>query len=109
SLMIGILSFMLEDTPTVGSVETSFAQKRQLAASSHAFNIKDRAFGGATSAAAARACAPLTLPRRRRMLPGDRRGYQEWKNCPRRCEQGYHKARAQLRAKNCAARGRGVF
>lgn len=46
SLMMGILSFMLEDTPTVGSVETSPAQKRQLAASSHAFNLKDRAFVG---------------------------------------------------------------
>ena len=40
SILNGVLSFMLESTPTVGSVEASFAERRRLALASHAFNRK---------------------------------------------------------------------
>ena len=44
SILNGVLSFMLESTPTVGSVETSVAERRRLAAASHAFNRKTPLF-----------------------------------------------------------------
>jgi len=44
TILNGILSFMLENTPTVGSVETTLAQKRNYARLSHAWNRKDSAF-----------------------------------------------------------------
>lgn len=44
TILNGILSFMLEATPTVGSVETTLAQKRNLARLSHAANRKDPTF-----------------------------------------------------------------
>lgn len=44
ALLLGILSFMLEDTATTGSVESSYEQKRQFAADSHQFNLQDRKF-----------------------------------------------------------------
>ena len=44
SILNGILSFMLESTPTVGSVETSAAERRRLALASHAFNRKTALF-----------------------------------------------------------------
>ena len=40
SILNGVLSFMLESTPTVGSVEASVAERRRLAVASHAFNRK---------------------------------------------------------------------
>ena len=40
SILNGVLSFMLESTPTVGSVEASLAERRRLAVASHAFNRK---------------------------------------------------------------------
>eukprot|EP00302_Diacronema_sp_CCMP2436_P001790 CAMPEP_0179847520 /NCGR_PEP_ID=MMETSP0982-20121206/6126_1 /TAXON_ID=483367 /ORGANISM="non described non described, Strain CCMP 2436" /LENGTH=205 /DNA_ID=CAMNT_0021732709 /DNA_START=123 /DNA_END=740 /DNA_ORIENTATION=+ len=44
TILNGILSFMLESTPTVGSVETTLAQKRNYARLSHAHNRKDAVF-----------------------------------------------------------------
>ena len=44
SILNGVLSFMLESTPTVGSVETSVAERRRLALASHAFNRKTPLF-----------------------------------------------------------------
>jgi len=44
SILNGVLSFMLESTPTVGSVETSTAERRRLASASHAFNRKSALF-----------------------------------------------------------------
>ena len=46
SILTGLLSFMLEDTPTTGSIETSASMKRALAVQSHAFNLKDPVFLG---------------------------------------------------------------
>ena len=42
SILNGVLSFMLEATPTVGSVEASEAERRRLALASHAWNRKVR-------------------------------------------------------------------
>lgn len=44
TIMTGLLSFMLEKSPTLGSIETPDSVKRKLAASSHEFNLKDRTF-----------------------------------------------------------------
>ncbi|XP_060560018.1 ubiquitin-conjugating enzyme E2 J2-like [Ruditapes philippinarum] len=44
TILTGMLSFMLEKTPTLGSLETSDYTKRQLAAQSNAFNLKDKIF-----------------------------------------------------------------
>jgi len=44
SILNGVLSFMLESTPTVGSVEMSLADRRRLAKASHAFNRKGEIF-----------------------------------------------------------------
>ncbi|KAF7696218.1 ubiquitin-conjugating enzyme E2 J2 [Silurus meridionalis] len=44
TILTGLLSFMLEKGPTLGSVETSDFTKRQLASQSLAFNLKDRVF-----------------------------------------------------------------
>lgn len=44
SILNGVLSFMLESTPTVGSVERSLPERRRLAALSHAFNRKTHMF-----------------------------------------------------------------
>jgi ubiquitin-conjugating enzyme E2 J2 len=44
SILNGVLSFMLEATPTVGSIETSLAERRRLALASHAFNRKTPLF-----------------------------------------------------------------
>ena len=47
SILTGLLSFMLEETPTRGSIDTSVAVKRTLAGRSHAFNLTDPLFVGA--------------------------------------------------------------
>lgn len=44
SILNGVLSFMLESTPTVGSVEASTAERKRLAIASHAFNRKTPIF-----------------------------------------------------------------
>lgn len=44
TILNGVLSFMLESTPTVGSVETTLAQKRNFARLSHAANRKNAVF-----------------------------------------------------------------
>lgn len=44
TILTGLLSFMLEKSPTLGSIETPDSVKRKLAASSHEFNLKDRTF-----------------------------------------------------------------
>lgn len=44
TILNGILSFMLESTPTVGSVETTLSQKRLLAKQSHTHNRNNPIF-----------------------------------------------------------------
>ncbi|XP_035163163.1 ubiquitin-conjugating enzyme E2 J2 isoform X2 [Callithrix jacchus] len=44
TILTGLLSFMVEKGPTLGSIETSDFTKRQLAAQSSAFNLKDKVF-----------------------------------------------------------------
>lgn len=44
TILTGLLSFMVEKGPTLGSIETSDFTKRQLASQSLAFNIKDKVF-----------------------------------------------------------------
>jgi len=44
TILTGLLSFMLEKSPTLGSIETSDYTKRQLAAQSGAFNLRDTTF-----------------------------------------------------------------
>ncbi|XP_062871329.1 ubiquitin-conjugating enzyme E2 J2 [Trichomycterus rosablanca] len=44
TILTGLLSFMVEKGPTLGSIETSDFTKRQLATQSLAFNIKDKVF-----------------------------------------------------------------
>lgn len=63
SILNGVLSFMLESTPTVGSVETSVAERRRLALASHAFNRKTAIFNELFS--------ELVLPADADPLPAD--------------------------------------
>ena len=44
SILNGVLSFMLESTPTVGSVDASEAERKRLALASHAWNRKSPLF-----------------------------------------------------------------
>jgi len=44
TILTGLLSFMLEKSPTLGSIETSEYDKRQYAIKSHEFNLKDKIF-----------------------------------------------------------------
>lgn len=44
TILTGLLSFMLERSPTLGSIETSLYTKRQLAAQSGAFNLNNKIF-----------------------------------------------------------------
>ncbi|KAK3097586.1 hypothetical protein FSP39_011185 [Pinctada imbricata] len=44
TILTGLLSFMLEKSPTLGSIETSDYTKRQLAAQSGPFNLNDKVF-----------------------------------------------------------------
>ncbi|KAB1268735.1 Ubiquitin-conjugating enzyme E2 J2 [Camelus dromedarius] len=44
TILTGLLSFMVEKGPTLGSIETSDFMKRQLAAQSLVFNLKDKVF-----------------------------------------------------------------
>ncbi|EOA13911.1 hypothetical protein CARUB_v10027028mg [Capsella rubella] len=44
SILTGLLSFMMDNSPTTGSVNTSVAEKQQLAKSSLAFNCKNATF-----------------------------------------------------------------
>ncbi|TSL61193.1 Ubiquitin-conjugating enzyme E2 J2 [Bagarius yarrelli] len=44
TILTGLLSFMLEKGPTLGSIETSEFTKRQLASQSLAFNTRDKVF-----------------------------------------------------------------
>jgi len=44
TILTGLLSFMLETSPTLGSIETSDQTKRQLAVQSLEFNLKDEIF-----------------------------------------------------------------
>lgn len=44
TILTGLLSFMVEKGPTLGSIETSDYTKKQLSAQSLAFNLKDRIF-----------------------------------------------------------------
>ena len=42
TILTGLLSFMLERSPTLGSIETGEHEKRALAARSHEFNLKTK-------------------------------------------------------------------
>lgn len=44
TILTGLLSFMLEKSPTLGSVETTDGAKRRYAADSHQFNLKNKVF-----------------------------------------------------------------
>ncbi|XP_053137354.1 ubiquitin-conjugating enzyme E2 J2 [Hemicordylus capensis] len=44
TILTGLLSFMVEKGPTLGSIETSEFTKRQLASQSLTFNVKDKVF-----------------------------------------------------------------
>ncbi|CAL9704074.1 unnamed protein product [Knipowitschia caucasica] len=44
TILTGLLSFMVEKGPTLGSIETSDFTKRQLSAQSLVFNLKDKVF-----------------------------------------------------------------
>lgn len=44
TILTGLLSFMIEKSPTLGSIESSEYEKRQLAAQSLEFNLKDKTF-----------------------------------------------------------------
>ena len=44
TILTGLYSFMLEDAPTLGSVDAPAAQRRELAARSLAFNVRDDQF-----------------------------------------------------------------
>ncbi|KAL1208300.1 putative ubiquitin-conjugating enzyme E2 33 [Cardamine amara subsp. amara] len=44
SILTGLLSFMMDNSPTTGSVNTSVAEKQELAKSSLAFNCKNATF-----------------------------------------------------------------
>ena len=44
TILTGLLSFMLEKSPTLGSIETSEAVKRRFALATHEFNLKDKVF-----------------------------------------------------------------
>ncbi|XP_033103879.1 ubiquitin-conjugating enzyme E2 J2-like [Anneissia japonica] len=44
TILTGLLSFMVETNPTLGSIETSEYTKRQLCAQSGAFNVKNKVF-----------------------------------------------------------------
>jgi len=44
TILTGLLSFMLEKLPTLGSIETTDYQKRQLASTSLSYNIQDKTF-----------------------------------------------------------------
>ncbi|XP_075211737.1 ubiquitin-conjugating enzyme E2 J2-like [Lycorma delicatula] len=44
TILTGLLSFMIEKIPTLGSIETSELERRQLAIQSLDFNLKDRHF-----------------------------------------------------------------
>ncbi|XP_076684583.1 ubiquitin-conjugating enzyme E2 J2 isoform X1 [Andrena cerasifolii] len=44
SILLGLLSFMIEKSPTLGGIYTTDYEKRQLAAQSLEFNLKDKMF-----------------------------------------------------------------
>jgi ubiquitin-conjugating enzyme E2 J2 len=44
TIITGLISFMVESAPTLGSIESTTAQKRQYAKSSLEFNVKDTIF-----------------------------------------------------------------
>lgn len=44
TILMGLQAFMLDSAPTLGSIETSTAQKRRHAAQSMAFNLQDATF-----------------------------------------------------------------
>ncbi|KAI3378893.1 hypothetical protein SNEBB_003999 [Seison nebaliae] len=44
TILIGILSFMTDTTPTAGSIETTEGEKKTLAQQSHSFNLRDGTF-----------------------------------------------------------------
>lgn len=45
TILTGLYSFMIESAPTLGSIETTTAQKRRLARQSLDFNVRDADFG----------------------------------------------------------------
>ena len=44
TIITGLISFMVESSPTLGSIETSVMQKRQFAKYSLDYNVKDEKF-----------------------------------------------------------------
>eukprot|EP00854_Cymbomonas_tetramitiformis_P003430 gene3430-4310_t len=67
NVLTGLLSFMCEDTPTTGSIETSAEQKKNFAHESLAFNLKNSKYfmmfpDLPAMAAAANCAAPTEVP-----------------------------------------------
>lgn len=44
TILTGLFSFMLDNAPTLGSIETTLAEKKRLAKASMSFNVKDKLF-----------------------------------------------------------------
>ena len=44
TILTGLLSFMLEKSPTLGSIETSEAVKRRFAVATHEFNLQNKVY-----------------------------------------------------------------
>lgn len=44
TIITGLISFMAESAPTLGSIETSIAEKKKLASHSLEFNVRDELF-----------------------------------------------------------------
>ena len=60
--LTGLLSFMLSDEMTTGSVTTSDAEKRSYAARSHAWNVEQRRFKEAFPDVSSHPTATATVP-----------------------------------------------
>ena len=56
TVLVGLLSFMLEDKPTTGAVETSVEEKRRLASCSEEWNAKSSSLGRIVRSHLRRAC-----------------------------------------------------
>lgn len=67
TILVGLLSFMLEDTSTMGSMESSLREKRLWALDSPLFNLKNDAFREIFSSLSQDTFAKLTDAQKRRL------------------------------------------
>ena len=81
TILTGLYSFMIETAPTLGSVETTTRQKRQLARESLAFNVRDKTFV--------------------QLFPEYQERYdEEWKQRPQHEQDQQHQQQALLASRN---------